>query len=220
MAPQAVLVRFALSTAASIALLVGVATLPSSHVAIAAPGKPVSRATPSPIPNFPLTVSGSLPAPHSHTHSGGVTSYRCPMDCEHGKLYPLATDCPVCHMKMVEFKNGRVEHSDHTSKHGGVFFMDADNWHHVEGVLENPREFRLYLYDNFTTAVYAGQYSGTLDLTSGVGQKGIVMTTGPNGAYLQAALPESSARPICLAVHVVLNFGKPTSLFNFTFDSK
>ena len=194
---------------------------PNSNTAPAATG-PVSRATPSPIPNFPLNLSGSLPAPHTHSHTAGASAFRCPMDCEHGKIYPLAADCPVCHMKLVEFRDGKVEHGDHTSKHGGVFFMDADNWHHVEGVLTTPRDFRLYIYDNFTQPIFAGQCTATVDVTSGsgAGRTGLPMITGPNGAYLQVTLPESQARPICLAVRVVLTYGKASSLFNFTFDAK
>jgi len=167
------------------------------------------RAKPLPVPAQP-----SLP---SHHHPIG-NSFRCPMDCEKGKTYTVAMNCPRCGMKLAEFKDGRLEHADHTSKHGGVFFMDADNWHHVEGVLAAPGEFRLYVYDNFTQPIYAGQFSGTVDVASELGRRnGIGMTVSGNGAYLQASVPISD-KPVELVVHIVLTFGQPSSLFNFTFN--
>ena len=44
-------------------------------------------------------------------------------------------------------------HQDHNSKHGGVFFMALDNKHHIEGLLESPGIFEVYLYDDHTRPV-------------------------------------------------------------------
>ena len=87
--------------------------------------------------------------------AAAAKSYRCPMNCENGKVYPEPGACPVCEMDLAEFKGGEIEHADHEPKHGGVFFMAADNWHHIEGVLASPSEFRLYIYDNFTKPISA-----------------------------------------------------------------
>jgi len=36
--------------------------------------------------------------------------YQCPMDCEHGKSYTEAGQCPVCKMDLKAKKVGEIEH--------------------------------------------------------------------------------------------------------------
>lgn len=39
-----------------------------------------------------------------HDHSSHA-QYQCPMDCEHGKTYEEAGQCPVCKMDLEEVKD-------------------------------------------------------------------------------------------------------------------
>ena len=79
-------------------------------------------------------------------------------------------------------------HADHTPRHGGIFFMAPDSYHHLEGTLAlETREFRLYLYDNFTRPMDARRFQarvGSLDLTPT-----------PNGEYLSGRLDEIPGTP-------------------------
>ena len=51
-------------------------------------------------------------------------------------------------------------HMDHNPLHGGQFFMAANNYHHLEGALPRPGEFRLYVYDDFRQPVDPRNFAG------------------------------------------------------------
>jgi hypothetical protein len=67
--------------------------------------------------------------------------------------------CPICGMALVEGASARP-HQDHNPKHGGIFFMAPDSWHHLEGTYPEEGLFRVYLYDNFSQPMSAAAFQG------------------------------------------------------------
>ena len=69
--------------------------------------------------------------------------------------------CSVCGRALLEVHLD-LPHGDHEPRHGGVFFMAADNWHHVEGTVPEPGVFRLWVYDNFTRPLPSSEFRAEL----------------------------------------------------------
>ncbi len=78
---------------------------------------------------------------------------------EHGLVSLDGGGCPRCGRELLESLVA-LPHGDHSPRHGGLFFMAPDRWHHLEGALVANDTFRLYLYDNFTRPMGTGGVSG------------------------------------------------------------
>ena len=121
-------------------------------------------------------------------------------------------------------------HGNHNPQHGGQFFMDQDNWHHLEGTYPRAGVFRLYLYDDFTRPLKAAEVKKITALSPVVVIQNVdpathVSTPGrsfalvgaPNGRYLEARVG-SIALPASFQAKVKFPPTGRQSVFDFTFD--
>ncbi len=87
-------------------------------------------------------------------------------------------------------------HMDHNPLHGGQFFMAANNYHHLEGALPRPGEFRLYVYDDFKQPVDPRNFSGQVvfeawnEETEGWDETRYPMAPAVGSDYLLSEIPE------------------------------
>ena len=112
-------------------------------------------------------------------------------------------------------------HGNHNPQHGGLFFMAADNVHHLEGAYLPSGMFRMYFYDEFTkpqklTAVKA--YKATLNVKDVNTGKDAVYALVQSGSFLQAQIGK---RPLPAEMYATVTFtpgGKPNR-FDFAFPA-
>jgi ribosomal protein L37AE/L43A len=130
--------------------------------------------------------------------------------------------CPTCGSALERICLP-LPHGDHNPKHGGVFFMAPDLWHHLEGTLPEEGRFRLYLYDDFTRPLAAAGFEGRIRLSS-AGEHGVVdeqadatpLLPAAGGEYLEARV-EPFALPLELTAWVRL--GGREERFDFRFGA-
>jgi Heavy metal binding domain len=120
-------------------------------------------------------------------------------------------------------------HGDHNPKHGGVFFMAPDQWHHLEGTYPAPGRFRVYVYDDFSrplTTAQARKVRGrvvtkeAIDPKTGIARElaSAPLVLARNGAFFEARI-EPLALPARLTAKISFTPGDRESRFDFAFPS-
>ncbi len=112
-------------------------------------------------------------------------------------------------------------HADHSPKHGGIFFMAPDGFHHLEGTYPEAGLFRLYLYDDHTQPIDAQPFVGSIHLESAPEDQRITLRYDSATRTLVGALDPASPLPLPLELFLQLKDPKTGDvgerLFNFQF---
>jgi hypothetical protein len=112
-------------------------------------------------------------------------------------------------------------HGNHNPQHGGLFFMAADNVHHLEGAYLANGTFRMYFYDEFTKpqkVAAVRDYKATLIVKDPGTGKDTTYSLVRNGATMQATIGKL---PLPAEMYASVTFtpgGKPNR-FDFTFPA-
>ena len=170
-----------------------------------------------------------------HLHEPGI----CPIDGR--TLQPVTLEmvwtCPehpevlesepgVCRLggEALELRWAARAHGDHNPKHGGLFFMAPDNWHHLEGTYPEPGLFRVHLYDDYTKPMDASEVQGravTREVFDSETRQTRELATFPlrpsaDGAYLEARIEELPL-PVTLTAKLRFEPDGEEARFDFTF---
>ena len=89
-------------------------------------------------------------------------AWTCPEHSEIDALNPGL--CPIDNTTRLVQRLSPLPHEDHTPKHGGIFFMAPDNWHHIEGVYPGAGRIAVYVYDNYSQPISAEAIQGRIVL--------------------------------------------------------
>jgi Cu/Ag efflux protein CusF len=159
----------------------------------------------------------------------------CPID--HTKLVPITVglyftckdDPSVKELDPGKCKDGsdrvktyeRRPHGDHNPRHGGAFFMAADQWHHLEGTYIQPDIFRVYFYDDMSRPLVPKGFIASVAPADGNGtQTGTAVPLAPVSGAPNNALQvvvKKTAWPLNLKFHLKFDPTDQDQLFDFTF---
>jgi len=118
-------------------------------------------------------------------------------------------------------QNTAPAHMDHTPLHGGQFFMADNLFHHVEGTMPSPGEFRVYFYDDFRRPIDPRNFTGTAriehlnestgEVTEDVFELQVIR---PGADYLMAVVPPQMPSTL----YALVKLGGVDKRFDFQFD--
>lgn len=106
-------------------------------------------------------------------------------------------------------------HADHSAKFGGVLFMAADGFHHVEGTYTADGWFHVRLYDNFRKQIPVAGFQARAVLDEKVSKP---LVPAREGLTLDVKVG-TRAWPAEITLEIVLERGAPEERFDFVFAS-
>jgi hypothetical protein len=120
-------------------------------------------------------------------------------------------------------------HGDHNPRHGGIFFMAPDNWHHIEGAYPAEGRFRVYLYDDYTRPLPLAEakkirarvvLKETFDPATKTTRElsAVPLVLAPGGAFLQARI-DPLALPAAMTAKIAFDADDKESRFDFNFPA-
>jgi hypothetical protein len=120
-------------------------------------------------------------------------------------------------------------HGDHNPKHGGLFFMAPDNWHHIEGAYPAAGRFRVYVYDDYSkplTLADARKVRGrivTKEVFDSAARASRELSSAPlvlarNGAFFEARI-DPLALPAQMTAKISFGSDDKESRFDFSFPA-
>ena len=120
-------------------------------------------------------------------------------------------------------------HGDHNPKHGGIFFMAPDNWHHLEGTYPAAGRFRVYVYDDFSKPLAVAEarkirgrvvtkeaFDPKTGTTRELASTPLVLSR--NGAFLEARI-EPLPLPAKMTAKISFTPDNKESRFDFAFQA-
>lgn len=120
-------------------------------------------------------------------------------------------------------------HGDHNPKHGGIFFMAPDNWHHLEGTYPAAGRFRVYVYDDFSKPLAVAEarkvrgrvvtkeaFDSKTGTTRELASTPLVLSR--NGAFLEARI-EPLPLPAKMTAKISFSPDNKESRFDFAFQA-